>query len=289
FVWALQQYEKYSDVNIWNHYGKSIKKVLNAYRDGTSFNIHMKENGLIYAGEEGKALTWMDALSSKGPVTPRSGMQVEINALWYNAVMISLAWAERNGDKSFIKEWAELPGKIKSSFIETFWSEEEGYLADFVDGENKDLAVRPNMVIATAMEYNMLSSEMKNSILEVVKSELLTPKGLRTLSPKNPDYKGIYQGDHDARDEAYHQGTVWPWLLEHFVKSYLDIHKNTGLVLAKQIYLGFEEDMVKHGVGSVSEIYDGDPPHHPKGAISQAWSVAALLRIGEMIDKGIKN
>ena len=160
-----------------------------------------------------------------------------------------------------------------------------GYLADVVDGEDKDFAVRPNMVIAAAMENNMLTKEMKNSILEVVKRELLTPKGLRTLSPQNRDYKGVYEGDQNMRDAAYHQGTVWPWLLEHFVKAYMDIHKNSGIVLARQVYLGFEEDMLKHGIGSISEIYDGDPPHHPRGAISQAWSVAALLRIGEMIER----
>ena len=141
------------------------------------------------------------------------------------------------------------------------------------------------MVIATAMEHNMLSGEMKNSILNIVKNELLTPKGLRTLSPKNPNYKGIYEGNQDTRDEAYHQGTAWPWLLEHFVKSYLSVHKNSGISLARQILFGFEEDMINHGIGTISEIYDGDPPHQPKGAISQAWSVAALLRINEMIDK----
>jgi predicted glycogen debranching enzyme len=289
FIWTLQQYEKYTEVNVWERYAKVIKEVLNAFRKGTSFNIHMKENGLIWAGEKGKALTWMDAVNSSGPVTPRSGMPVEINALWYNAEMVALKWAQDNGDKSFIKDWAELPEKIKTAFIENFWDENYGYLADLVDGENKDFAVRPNMVIATAMEHNMLSKEMRNSILEVVKSELLTPKGLRSLSPKNPDYKGIYEGDQDSRDAAYHQGTVWPWLLEHFVKSYMDIHKNTGVGLAKQIYLGFEGDMTYHGIGSISEIYDGDPPHHPRGATSQAWSVAALLRINELIDKWGKN
>lgn len=285
FIWALQQYEKYTDVNVWDKYGKIVKDVLSAFRDGTSYNIEMQDNGLIMAGEKGKALTWMDAIGSQGPVTPRSGMPVEINALWYNAVMASLKWAEKNNDQRFVKVWKELPELIKNSFLDIFWEEEYGYLADVVEWDNKDFAVRPNMVIACAMEHNMLSKEIRNSILEVVKSELLTPRGLRTLSPKNPNYKGIYEGHQDSRDAAYHQGTVWPWLLEHFVKAYMDIHKNTGVVLARQIYLGFEEDMTQHGIGSISEIYDGDPPHHPKGAISQAWSVAALLRIGEMIDK----
>ena len=285
FVWALQQFEKYSDVNIWQRYGKAIKSVLNAFKDGTSFNIKMLENGLIWAGQEGKSLTWMDAVNHNGPVTPRVGMPVEINALWYNAIVASLKWAEQNKDNKFIKDWSQVPKKIQESFIQNFWNEKEGYLADVVDAEFKDFSVRPNMVIAAAMENNMLSKEMKNSILEIVKKELLTPKGLRTLSPKNPSYKGVYEGDQNTRDAAYHQGTVWPWLLEHFVKAYMDIHKNSGIVLARQVYLSFEEDMQHQGIGTICEIYDGDPPHTPRGAISQAWSVAAVLRIGEMIEK----
>lgn len=288
FIWALQQYEKYDTVDIWNLYGKAIYSVLSAYKEGTSFNIRMLDNGLIWAGEDGKALTWMDAVTSAGPATQRKGMNVEINALWYNAIVYSLNLAEKAGDKKFINEWKDLPEIIKASFIEKFWNQDKGYLADMVDGEFSDFSVRPNMVIATAMENSMLTKEMKNSILEVVKSELLTPKGLRTLAPKNINYKGVYEGNQDARDSAYHQGTVWPWLLEHFVKAYLDVHKNTGLSFAKKIYNGFEEDMMQHGIGSISEIYDGDPPHNPKGAISQAWSVAALLRIKEMIEEGEK-
>lgn len=285
FIWSLQQYEKYTDKNIWERYGKAIRSVLDAFRSGTSFNIRMMDNGLIYAGEEGKALTWMDAVNSNGPVTPRNGSPVEINALWYNSILAALGWAKQNSDEKFLKEWEGLPEKIKESFINDFWDEEQGYLADLLEGENKDFSVRPNMVIAAAMDHNMLTPEMKNSILEVVKSELLTPKGLRTLSPKNPDYKGIYEGDQDTRDEAYHQGTSWPWLLEHFAKAYLDVHKNSGISLVRKIFFDFEEDMFRHGIGSISEIYDGDPPHYPKGAISQAWSVAALLRINEMIEK----
>ena len=275
FIWALQQYEKYDAADIWKLYGKTIKTVLNAYREGTSFNIRMLENGLIWAGQEGKALTWMDAVTSNGPSTQRMGMPVEINALWYNAIQYSLKLAEKAADKKFIKEWKDLPEKIETSFIENFWSKDKGYLADVVNGDMFDFSVRPNMVIAAAMEFSMLTKEMKNSLLEVIKSELLTTRGLRTLAPKNANYKGIYEGDQDARDSIYHQGTVWPWLLEHFVKAYMDVHKNTGLSMAKKIYLGFEEDMMQHGIGSISEIYDGDPPHTPKCSISQAWRVAA--------------
>ena len=133
------------------------------------------------------------------------------------------------------------------------------------------------------MKYSPLRAEMKKSILDVVEKELLTPRGLRTLSPKNPAYKGVYAGNQESRDEAYHQGTVWPWLLEHFCEAYLQIHKQSGLSMVRKIYYGFEEEMNRNGIGSISEIYNGDPPHAGRGAISQAWSVAALLRIRRMI------
>ena len=133
------------------------------------------------------------------------------------------------------------------------------------------------------MKYSPLTVEMKKSILDIVERELLTPRGLRTLSPKNPAYKGVYEGNQESRDEAYHQGTVWPWLLEHFCEAYLSIHKQSGLSLVKKLYYGFEDEMNKNGIGSISEIYDGYPPHEGKGAISQAWSVSALLRIRRMI------
>ena len=284
FFWALQQYAEYdTSLDIWKVYREPVCQVLNAYRNGTMFNIRMLENGLIWAGEEGKALTWMDALTSSGPVTPRMGMPVEINGLWYNAVCVSLEWAEKAGDKKFIKEWKNLPEKIAQSFNDLFWDEQKGYLADYVDGDFKDFSVRPNQVITTALDYTPLEKEKIRQILLVVEQELLTPKGLRTLSPKNTRYLGIYEGSQEARDSAYHQGTVWPWLLEFYVKAYLKVHRKSGLSVAKHIFYNFEEEMTVAGIGTISEIYDGNPPHYPRGAISQAWSVAALLRINEMI------
>jgi glycogen debranching enzyme len=225
----------------------------------------------------------MDAVVYGSPVTPRTGMPVEVNALWYNAILFSLEQAEKAGDNLFINDWKDLVAVIKHSFVETFWYAEGNYLYDCVNGGFRDKAVRPNQVIAAAMEYSPLKDEMKKAILDIAERELLTPRGLRTLSPKNPDYKGIYEGDQVKRDQAYHQGTVWPWLLEHFCKAYLDIHKMSGFSMVRRLYHGFEEEMNVHGIGTVSEIYDGDPPHEGKGSISQAWSVAALLRIRRMI------
>ena len=284
FIWALQQFNRVDEeIDIWKKYGKYIKEILSSFRHGTLFNIGMQDNGLVYAGQEGKALTWMDAVVNGTPVTPRIGMPVEINALWYNAIQFSLELAQQAKDTRFVNEWKDLPELISNSFITHFWNKEKGYLADYIQGDFRDMSVRPNQIIAAAMKYSPLSSDMKKSILDVVESELLTSRGLRTLSPKNPQYKGLYEGNQEERDQAYHQGTVWPWLLEHFCRVYLDIYKQSGVSTVRRLYEGFEEEMSVHGIGSVSEIYDGDPPHEGKGAISQAWSVAALLRMREMI------
>ena len=287
FFWAIQQYVIYTGnyKEVWEKYEKAMKAVLKGYKNGMDYNIKMHDNGLIYAGETGKALTWMDAVVNGKASTPRIGYPVEINALWYNAVCFTLELAKKAKDTRFISSWGNIPELTKNSFISEFWSCEKNYLADYVYEGAKDLAVRPNQIIATSLPYSMLSPEQMKAVVDVVNQELLTPKGLRTLSPKNPMYKGIYQGSQEDRDMAYHQGTVWPWLLEHFCEGYLRVYKESGKSLVKKIYDGFEEDMTIHGIGSVSEIYDGNPPHKPKGAISQAWSIAALLRIEKMLEK----
>jgi len=283
FIWSLQQYEKYvPGTDVWKEFGPAIKDVLSSYRNGTVFNIRMLDNGLIYAGEDGKALTWMDAVVNGQPVTQRCGSPVEVNALWYNAICLALKWADGK-DKTFVSGWKHLPDLIAQSFILNYWDEGKAYLADYVDGDFRDFSVRPNMAIATAMEFTPLTLEMKKSILDVVEKELLTPRGLRTLSPKNEGYEGFYMGSQEQRDRAYHQGTVWPWLLEHFVRGYFDVHKKSALPLVTRLFEGFEGDLSLYGVGAIGEIYDGNPPHQPRGSISQAWSVASLLRIEEMI------
>ena len=285
FFWALQQYSTFtkSKKTIWKDYGRKMKMILDGFREGTSFEIHMEPNGLISAGEPGKALTWMDAVVFGKPVTPRIGMAVEINALWYNAICFSLEVAKLAGDKEFIKEWKEIAGMIPDSYKSVFWSEQKGYLADYVDGEYKDWSVRPNMIFAASLEYSPVDEEIRKQVISTVKKELLTPRGLRTLTPKNPAYKGIYSGNQADRDLAYHQGTVWPWLLGHFAEGYLKLHGKSGLSFIKSLYKGFEPEMTDYGIGTISELYDGDPPHTPRGAISQAWSVGELLRINWLI------
>ena len=287
FFWAIQQYVDYagSEMSVWKNYSGHMKAILAAYRNGASFNIRMQENGLIWAGEEGKALTWMDAVVDGYPVTQRKGFAVEINALWYNAVKFTLELAEKAGDNKFVKEWENMPEKIKESFRIVFCDPDKAYLADYVDGDYKDWSVRPNQIFAVSLKYSPLDNDKKKQVLDTVRKELLTPRGLRTLSPKNPDYKAVYEGNQEQRDKAYHQGTVWPWLLGHFCEGYLRLHKKSGIGFVRQLVEGFEEVMSEHGIGSISEIYDGNPPHLPGGAISQAWSVAEILRILTMLGK----
>jgi glycogen debranching enzyme len=245
----------------------------------------MEHNGLIRAGQEGKALTWMDAVVHDGPVTPRIGMNVEINALWYNAIMFYLDLAEQAGHFDQVAEWADLPGKIAESFLAEFWDDDKEYLADTINGDDKDWSIRPNQVFAVSLPFSPLTNEIKKAVLDILENELLTPRGLRTLSPRNPEYKGVYQGTQEERDRAYHQGTVWPWLFGHFAEGYLKLFRKSGIARIRKLLDGFEEEMVNDGIGSISEIYDGDPPHHGRGAISQAWSVAEILRVMQLLDQ----
>lgn len=287
FFYALQQYAVFTGTQkaIWKEYGKKMKTILMGYRDGTEYNIHMEPDGLIYAGVPGKALTWMDAIVHGKPVTPRIGKDVEVNALWYNAICFSLELAKLTGDTAFMEEWGPLSEKIPESFLTAFWNPEKRYLADYVDGEYKDWTVRPNMVIAASLIYSPIPEEIRKDVLSRAKQELLTPRGLRTLTPKSPVYKGIYFGNPSERDSAYHQGTVWPWLLGQFADGYLKIHGKSGLSLIKGLYQGFEAVITEHGIGTISGSYDGDPPHIGRGAISRAWSVGELLRIKYLIEK----
>ena len=287
FFWTLQQLQEHiGPEEIWKAYGKAMKSILDAFLQGINDGaMRVDENGLIWASKEGYAFTWMDAVVEGRAVTGRDGYQVEINALWYNAICYSLELARQHRDNGFVSKWKEMPERVKTSFNGLFWYEKEGYLADYVGTDGQNTFIRPNQVIACSLPYVMPTEEQRDSILKVVRNHLLTPKGLRTLSPRNPLYEGRYEGTQPERDRQYHQGTVWPWLLEHYVKACFDIIGDKYLHYAEEILNHFVEDMTVAGIGSISEIYDGDPPHHPRGAISQAWSVGALLRIDEMIRK----
>jgi predicted glycogen debranching enzyme len=287
FIWAMQQYAAYkgSPAQVWKKYGSVIKTILEGFRNGTDFNIHMLENGLLYAGEKGNAVTWMDAFIDGEPLIPRIGLPVEINALWYNAIMFALECASQAKEKDFIDAWKPVAGIIPSAFESTFWDPRKGYLADYVNGDFKDWSVRPNMVIATSLNYNPVSEEIRKLVLDVVRSELLTSRGLRTLTPKDANYHSVYFGNQIARDKACYEGTAWPWLLGHFAEGYLKIHGRSAIRQIEKLYSGLEETIAEHGIGSISELFDGDPPHKPGGAISMAWSVAEVLRIHHLLQE----
>ena len=287
FFWAVQNYQENGGLeDTWKRYGEACKSIITAFRTGTAFNIHMRDNGLIYADAPGKALTWMDAVVNGVPVTPRRGYAVEINALWYNAVCFAVEMSRKSRDKDFFKEIESLPELIKKSFLELFWDEELGYLADYVnDDEGPNSFVRPNMVLAVSLPNSMLDCEKMKKVMDVADKYLVTPRGLRTLSPGHSNYKGIYFGGQEERDNAYHQGTVWPWLLGPFCEGWLRVYGKQGVHKVRKLIFGFEGVMNEHGVSTISEIYDGDPPHNARGSISQAWSVSEIIRIIDILDK----
>ncbi len=288
FFWALQHYtRRLGDASaVWKSYGGVIREILESFRDGTDYNIKMQDNGLLSGGVEGKALTWMDSYVDDVPVTPRIGMPVEVNALWYNAIRFALeiAGPRSTEGKVILAEWKDIPALIRQSFKDTFWDKDKGYLADVVNGSDTDWSVRPNQVLAASLPYSPLSEPMIKSMLKVVEEKLLTPRGLRSLSPHDPRYRGHYRGAQNDRRRAYHQGSVWPWLTGHFVEAYLKVHeRGEALPFATALYQGFEPTMREHGISSISEIYDGNVPHEARGAISQAWSVAELIRMQQLI------
>jgi len=290
FFWSVQQYTENGGTDAWERYGEALKSVLNAFKNGTAFNICMRENGLIYADAYGKSLTWMDAIVNGIPVTQRKGYAVEINALWYNAVCFTLEMAKQKKDRKFLREYENLPLLIDNSFKDMFCDNQKGYLADYVnDDEGKNYFVRPNMVIAVSLPYSMLTKDQMKRVLDIADKELVTPRGLRTLSPGNPLYKGTYHGSQEERDKAYHNGTVWPWLLGPFCEGWLKVYGQQGEQRVRKLIFGLEEVMSEHGVSTISEIYDGDPPHSPNGTISQAWSVGEVLRIMDMLENKYSN
>lgn len=284
-IWALQQYAYQMDElkSTWAHYGEKIKNILEGYKNNKHFNTTLREGGLIWSGEENYALTWMDAIVDGYPVTGRRGMAVEINALWYNAVSFALEAAGSTADTQFVREWSKYPSLIQSSFNEIFWDEEKGYLADYVDEDHKNWSIRPNQIFAISLPFSPVNEEIAFAILDTVERDLLTIRGLRSLSPTDPAYLGNYVGDQPSRDKGYHQGTVWPWLLGHFAEAYLKLRGADAVDFIEELYNGFEPALFEYGLGTIAEVYDGDPPHKPGGTISQAWSVAELLRIRQLI------
>jgi predicted glycogen debranching enzyme len=248
---------------------------------GTRYNIKMDASGLLNAGEPGVQLTWMDAKVGDWVVTPRIGKPVEIQALWYNALRIMEGLAETFGDEAGRKRYRTMATLTKWSFNRRFWNEEAGCLYDVVNGGPPDPSIRPNQIFAVSLPHALVGDDRAAKILEVVEKHLLTPYGLRTLSPSDPNYRGRYTGNPASRDGAYHQGTVWAWLIGPFISAYLRVHgKNEASIRKAQQWLQpLREHLLGPGVGQINEIFEGDAPHRPVGCIAQAWSIAEILRI----------
>ena len=248
---------------------------------GTRYGIRVDDDGLLASGEPGVQLTWMDAKVGDWVVTPRYGKAVEIQALWYNALCVMERLAKEFGDRDGRTRYADMATRAKQSFNRVFWNEEAGCLYDVVDGDARDGSIRPNQIFAVSLTHTMLPRQKARRVVEVVERDLLTPYGLRSLAPNDPRYRGRYEGDQRSRDGAYHQGTVWPWLMGTFITAYLKVNGRSkkSRERASQWLAAFREHLSDAGLGQVSEIFDGDAPHRPRGCIAQAWSVAELLRV----------
>ncbi len=280
FFWTLQMLGHHiGDTAVWERYGEPMKAILAAYKRGVAEGVALHDNGLIWASAPGKALTWMDSIVDGQPVTPRAGYAVEIQALWYNAVNYVLKLAKKAGDKAFVEEWKDLPAKTKAAFNEKFVLQEEGYLADYVNEYETNRFIRPNMVIACALDYVMVDDEIQMGVMATVQQHLLTPRGLRSLSPRNPLYKGKLEGDQRQRDTDAKNGTTWIWPLAFYLRLCFNISGKNYLPQAEEMIRGFEEDIQTYCIGSINEIYDADPPYTPRGSMSQAWSVGAVMAI----------
>lgn len=264
-----------------------IRWIIDSYHNGTQFGIFADCDGLITAGNYETQLTWMDAKYDGVSFTPRCGKAVEVNALWYNALCLCAQfYAERDVENA--RHYKSMADKVKVSFCELFWNEKTGYLNDCISPDGTvDSSLRPNQIFAVSLGFSPLSPQQQASVVDVVQKELLTPYGLRTLNVKDDRYKGIYTGPQQQRDEAYHQGTVWPWLIGPFVESFLKVndYNKKSKKKAAEFIQPLMQHLTEQGcIGSISEIFDGDAPHKPRGCIAQAWSVAELIRAYQLIN-----
>ncbi|MBX7173339.1 MAG: amylo-alpha-1,6-glucosidase [Pyrinomonadaceae bacterium] len=248
---------------------------------GTRYGIFMDEDGLLHAGVKGVQLTWMDAKIGDWVVTPRIGKPVEIQALWYNALCVMADFANHFGNKAEKEQYEAMAKRAKKSFGEKFWNENEECLFDVIEGDAEDFSVRPNQIFAVSLPNTMLSIGQAKKIVQKVADELLTPVGLRSLSPKSKDYCPIYIGSPLQRDGSYHQGTVWGWLIGGFIDAYRRVNPKNKKTERQiwQFLHGFETHLSEAGLGQISEIFDADAPHLPRGCFAQAWSVAEVLRV----------
>ena len=284
-VWAMQQYAKeVGRDKCFEMYGKLLQDIVRFILDGKHPNLRLDDNGLLYSNGRDKAVTWMNSTANGKPVVPRSGYIVEFNALWYNALKFCASMAAEKGDVKGAENVETIAAKVKDSFIDTFLNE-YGYLLDYVDGNMMDWSVRPNMIFAVAFDYSPLNQQQMKSVVDICTRELLTPKGLRSLSPKSGGYNPIYVGPQTQRDYAYHQGTAWPWLGGFYMEACLKLYKRSRLSFIERQLVGYEDEMDYHAIGTISELFDGNPPFHGRGAMSFAMNVAEILRTLKLMEK----
>ena len=284
---TLQQYIAYTgrEKHAWTKYGDVLKQIIESYAPGRRNEVAMQPNGLLWAQMDGVALSWMNAYIGGRAVTERAGYQVETNAMWYNAICFALDMESKYGKTSFSDEWSQIKSLIESSFKETFWDPSAGFLADYVDNYGRHMDLRPNQLWAISMDYCPVDDEVVSSVMRVISSELVTRRGIRSLSPRDSRYKGVYEGSQVERDLAFHNGCAFPYLLAQYCYVCFRMMGKNFIKKAEWLTEGFYKDLSKHGVGSFSELYDGDPPHEPHGAISSALATAALLNVNYLIEK----
>jgi len=277
YVEATNDYEL-----VRNHLYDKLADIIAWHLRGTRFQIHVDTDGLLFVGEENSQLTWMDAKVNGIAVTPRIGKPVEIQALWFNALKTMSQFSERFGNQSEVALYDSMAEAARYSFNQLFWNKEEECLFDVVSNGKRDASIRPNQIFAVSLNFSMLDLTHSRKIVEKVEKELLTPFGLRTVSPRDENYHPYYIGSAAERDRAYHQGTVWPWLLGAFVDAYLKVFPERKQRV-KGFLSAFENHIMEAGLGQISEIFDAEPPYHPRGCFAQAWSVAEILRISKKI------
>ena len=284
-IWAVQQYAKEAgEQKAFKKYGKLITDIVKFIEDGNHPNLFLEENGLVRIEGREKAMTWMNSTANGRPVVPRTGFVVEMNALWYNALKFCAKLANFNKDEKAVEHLESMAAKTKESFVATFLND-YGYLYDYVDGNMIDWSVRPNMIFAVALDYSPLAQDQKKSVLDICTRELLTPKGLRSLSPKSGGYNPMYVGPQTQRDYAYHQGTAWPWLGGFYMEACLKLYKRTRLSFVERQMVGYEDEMMFNCLGTIPEMSDGNPPFRARGGMSFAMNVAEILRTLNMLEK----
>ncbi len=285
-IWALQHYTRELGSKAgYEKYGKLITDILNYVIAGHHPNLFVHNNGLLYSNGRDRVISWFNSTRDGRPIDPRSGYLVEINALWYNALKFATnLLTENNGTAAYIEQWSALAEKAGSAFVSTFLND-YGYLFDYVDGHMTDWSVRPNMLIAISLEYTPLDRRQRKTILDVVTKELLTPKGIRSLSPKSYGYRPWYVGSPEERALAYHHGPARPWLMGAYADAYLRIFGVGGVAFIERMLIGYEDDLSDKCIGSLSEMFDGNPPYTARGAISFAANVGEVLRVLRSLKK----